>query len=495
MGHIELSRSADLVLVAPATADLMAKAANGLADDLASTVLLAADKPIVMAPAMNVRMWLHPATRRNRAALEAAGVTLVGPDEGEMACGEFGPGRMAEPEVIFEAVLAELRRGRSRPLAGKHVLVTAGPTAEPIDPVRVLTNRSSGKQGYAIGARPGRPGRSRDARLRARRPWPPRAASTRIDVETRRADAGRLPARPAGRRRGLRGRRRRLAPRDGVARQAQEEPRGPPTLRLVENPDILASLSARGPRRPGWWSASPRRPTTWRPTRRPSSAARAATGSWPTTSATRRSWEATRTRFCSSTARAWSAGRAPQGEVARRLADRIAEALSLSPRRDDPVGRRLPHGEGLPLPAYEKPRRRHGPARRRGGGRTADAGARRAGRRPDRPRHRLAAWFRGSGAAEVGHGAGQRRHLPQYARHDRQRLPRRGEGDPDQPRRGAGCRSAAATASPSWWSRRWSRRAGRKSRAWTRPRGAKGDSARLGPEEAQPSRPSTCAIP
>jgi phosphopantothenoylcysteine decarboxylase/phosphopantothenate--cysteine ligase len=148
MGHIELSRSADLVVVAPATADLMAKAANGHADDLASTTLLATDKPVLMAPAMNVRMWEHAATQRNAARLAADGVRFVGPDEGAMACGEFGAGRMAEPEAIFQAILAML--GGGRPLAGKRVIVTAGPTAEPIDPVRVITNRSSGKQGYAI---------------------------------------------------------------------------------------------------------------------------------------------------------------------------------------------------------------------------------------------------------------------------------------------------------------------------------------------------------
>jgi len=150
MGHIELSRQADLVVVAPATADLMAKAANGHADDLASTTLLATDKPVMMVPAMNVRMWGHAATRRNLATLRADGVTIVGPDEGPMACGEFGPGRLAEPPVIFEAVMAALAGPAARPLAGKRAIVTAGPTAEPIDPVRLLTNRSSGRQGYAI---------------------------------------------------------------------------------------------------------------------------------------------------------------------------------------------------------------------------------------------------------------------------------------------------------------------------------------------------------
>jgi len=149
MGHIELSRAADLVVVAPATADLMAKAAHGIANDLASTTLLATDKPVLMAPAMNVRMWLHPSTQRNLATLKGDGVHLVGPDEGPMACGEFGPGRMAEPEAIFAAIVALLDQ-EGRPLTGRRALVTAGPTVEPIDPVRYLSNRSSGRQGYAI---------------------------------------------------------------------------------------------------------------------------------------------------------------------------------------------------------------------------------------------------------------------------------------------------------------------------------------------------------
>ncbi|MGQ0741997.1 MAG: bifunctional phosphopantothenoylcysteine decarboxylase/phosphopantothenate--cysteine ligase CoaBC [Alphaproteobacteria bacterium] len=150
MGHIELSRSANLVVVAPATADLMAKLAHGLANDLASTALLATDKPVLMAPAMNVRMWLHPSTQKNLATLKAQGVHFVGPDEGEMACGEFGMGRMAEADEIVAAVAVLLRGKESRLLARYKALVTAGPTYEPIDPVRFLANRSSGKQGYAI---------------------------------------------------------------------------------------------------------------------------------------------------------------------------------------------------------------------------------------------------------------------------------------------------------------------------------------------------------
>jgi phosphopantothenoylcysteine decarboxylase/phosphopantothenate--cysteine ligase len=150
MGHIQLSRSADLVVVAPATADLMAKLANGLANDLASTALLATDKPVLMAPAMNLRMWNQPATRRNLKTLKNDGVIFVGPNDGEMACGEFGPGRMAEPEEIAAAVEAALAAQATGPLAGFKALVTAGPTREPLDPVRFIANRSSGKQGYAI---------------------------------------------------------------------------------------------------------------------------------------------------------------------------------------------------------------------------------------------------------------------------------------------------------------------------------------------------------
>ncbi len=166
MGHIQLSRAADLVVVAPATASLMAKMATGLADDLASTLLLATDKPVLIAPAMNVRMWQHAATQRNCDLLEADGIHFVGPTDGDMACGEFGPGRMAEPEAILaairqhlspeaplrlppEAVVALPSRG---PLSGRHVIVTSGPTHEPIDPVRYIANRSSGQQGTAIAA-------------------------------------------------------------------------------------------------------------------------------------------------------------------------------------------------------------------------------------------------------------------------------------------------------------------------------------------------------
>ena len=150
IGHIQLSRDADLVVVAPATADLMARMATGQANDLASTLLLATDKPVLIAPAMNVRMWEHKATQRNLQTLLADGITTVGPNEGDMACGEFGPGRMAEPDEILAAISDFFRKPGV--LAGRRVLITSGPTHEPIDPVRYLANRSSGKQGYALAA-------------------------------------------------------------------------------------------------------------------------------------------------------------------------------------------------------------------------------------------------------------------------------------------------------------------------------------------------------
>jgi phosphopantothenoylcysteine decarboxylase/phosphopantothenate--cysteine ligase len=150
MGHIELSRSADLVVVAPAGANILAEMAAGLAGDLASTLLLATDKRVLVAPAMNVRMWLHEATQANLATLQRRGIIVVPPEEGPMACGEFGPGRLAEPEVIFAAIEAALGAGAS--LAGRRAVVTSGPTHEPIDPVRYIANRSSGRQGHAIAA-------------------------------------------------------------------------------------------------------------------------------------------------------------------------------------------------------------------------------------------------------------------------------------------------------------------------------------------------------
>jgi len=242
MGHIELSRSADLVVVAPATADLMAKAANGLAGDLASTTLLATDKPVLMAPAMNVRMWEHAATQRNLAQLKADGVLFVGPDEGAMACGEYGAGRMAEPPAIFEAIQAALAGVAARPLAGKRAVVTAGPTAEPIDPVRLITNRSSGKQGYAIASALAALGA--DVTLvSGPTALPAPAGVNRVDVETARdmlaaceaalpADIAVCVAAVADWRPELQG-----------TSKIKKGDGGPPAIALVENPDILATLS------------------------------------------------------------------------------------------------------------------------------------------------------------------------------------------------------------------------------------------------------------
>jgi phosphopantothenoylcysteine decarboxylase/phosphopantothenate--cysteine ligase len=252
MGHIELSRSADLVVVAPATADLIAKAANGLANDLASTTLLATDKPVLMAPAMNVRMWEHPATRRNLATLKADGVLFVGPDEGAMACGEHGFGRLAEPPQILAAIQAALAgpaaKTRARPLAGRRALVTAGPTAEPVDPVRVLTNRSSGKQGFAIAEALAELGA--EVTLVAG----PVALATpagvrRVDIETARemlaACEAALPADIAVCVAAVSDWR----PEHVAATKTKKTGGGPPVLTLVENPDILATLS-KSPRRP-----------------------------------------------------------------------------------------------------------------------------------------------------------------------------------------------------------------------------------------------------
>ncbi|MFO1106622.1 MAG: bifunctional phosphopantothenoylcysteine decarboxylase/phosphopantothenate--cysteine ligase CoaBC [Amaricoccus sp.] len=248
MGHIELSRSADLVVVAPATADLMAKLAHGHANDLASTLLLATDKPVLLAPAMNVRMWLHPATQRNLATLTADGALVVGPDEGAMACGEFGPGRMAEPPAILAAIDAALATGGS--LAGRHVLVTSGPTHEPIDPVRYIANRSSGRQGSAIAAALA----ARGARVTfvtgpAEAPRP--LGATIVEVETARqmleaveaalpADVAIFAAAVADWHV--------VAPRDSkLKKQAGGRP---PEFELAENPDILRTIARRTSGRP-----------------------------------------------------------------------------------------------------------------------------------------------------------------------------------------------------------------------------------------------------
>ena len=249
MGHIELSRSADLVVVAPATADLMAKAAHGLADDLASTTLLATDKPVLMAPAMNVRMWEHPATRRNLATLKADGIRFVGPDAGAMACGEFGEGRMAEPAAILEAILDALGGRPEGPLTGRRALVTAGPTAEPLDPVRVLTNRSSGKQGYAIAGALAQLG-AEVTLVSGPTALPAPSGVRRVWVETAQemlsACEAALPADVAVCVAAVADWR----PDEVFGVKLKKTREGPPVVRLVENPDILATLSRQGPRRP-----------------------------------------------------------------------------------------------------------------------------------------------------------------------------------------------------------------------------------------------------
>lgn len=255
MGHIELSREADLVVVAPATADLLARMANGLASDLASTTLLATDKRVLVAPAMNLRMWLHPATQRNVATLRGDGVAFVGPEDGEMACGEYGPGRMAEPLAIVAAIERALagptaiplpagvgaRRGES--LAGVHVVVTSGPTYEPIDPVRFIGNRSSGIQGHAIAQAAFGAG-AKVTLISGPVDLPDPEGVEVVHVETaREMRAAALAALPADV----------FVAAAAVAdwrvdsvggQKLKKGAGGPPTLILVENPDILAEVSS-----------------------------------------------------------------------------------------------------------------------------------------------------------------------------------------------------------------------------------------------------------
>ncbi|MEG8030339.1 bifunctional phosphopantothenoylcysteine decarboxylase/phosphopantothenate--cysteine ligase CoaBC [Sphingomonas aurantiaca] len=246
MGHIQLSRQADLIVVAPGTADLMARMAAGLANDLATTLLLATDKPVLVAPAMNVRMWRHAATVRNVAQLRADGVHVMQPDEGMMACGEYGPGRLPEPPAIVAAIDAMLAPAPPKRLAGRHILVTAGPTHEPIDPVRYIANRSSGKQGFAIAAALARLG-ARVTLVAGPVTLPTPPAVDRVDVETAREMADAV---------------NRALPADAAvmvaavadwhvdsAPQKIKKGDATPILKLAENPDILATL-ARSPHRP-----------------------------------------------------------------------------------------------------------------------------------------------------------------------------------------------------------------------------------------------------
>jgi phosphopantothenoylcysteine decarboxylase/phosphopantothenate--cysteine ligase len=245
MGHIALSRVADLIVVAPATADLMAKMAQGRADDLASTLLLATDTRVLIAPAMNVRMWTHPATLRNLATLAGDGVVTIGPNEGDMACGEFGPGRMAEPPEIIAAIEAALADG---PLRGKHVLVTSGPTQEPIDPVRYIANRSSGAQGTAIALALAALG-ARVTFVTGPASVPPPDGVTVVPVQTAQemlaAVTAALPADAAIFAAAVADWRVQNASDNKIKKTAANTP---PVLRFAENPDILATVSKGTPR-------------------------------------------------------------------------------------------------------------------------------------------------------------------------------------------------------------------------------------------------------
>jgi phosphopantothenoylcysteine decarboxylase/phosphopantothenate--cysteine ligase len=248
MGHIQLSRQSDVVVVAPATANILARMTAGLADDLATTVLLATDKPVIAAPAMNVRMWQHPATRANVAVLAGRGVSFVGPDEGDMACGEWGPGRMAEPDAIVAALAAHFTDRDL--LAGVRALVTSGPTREPLDPVRFISNQSSGRQGHAIAAAFARLG-ARTTLVSGPTGEPDPAAVDVVRIETARdmlaACEAVLPVDVAVCAAAVSDWRAADMARDKIKKEAG---RPPPTLRLAENPDILARLARRGDDRP-----------------------------------------------------------------------------------------------------------------------------------------------------------------------------------------------------------------------------------------------------
>jgi len=250
IGHIRLAREADLIVVAPATADLMAKMAHGLADDLATAVLLAADKTVLVAPAMNVRMWEHPATRRNVARLRDDGIAFVGPNDGEMACGEYGEGRMAEPGEIVQAIERLLAGEPKGALSGRRVLITSGPTHEPLDPVRYIANRSSGKQGDALARAAALEG-AEVTLVTGPVALPDPEGITVIKVETARemlhAALGALPADIAI-----------CAAAVADWHAAEEAPQklkkesgvAETSLQLTQNPDILATLAKPGPRRP-----------------------------------------------------------------------------------------------------------------------------------------------------------------------------------------------------------------------------------------------------
>jgi len=248
MGHIQLSRSADLVVVAPASADLLAKMAAGLADDLASTLLLATDKPVLVAPAMNVRMWQHAATTANMATLRQRGVSVIGPDEGVMACNEYGPGRLAEPPAILAAI-ERLLNPAPRPLEGRHALVTSGPTHEPIDPVRYIANRSSGQQGHALAAAlAGLGARVTLVSGPVALPPPPDVELHQVETaaEMLAACQAALPADIAICAAAVADWR--VAEASG--QKLKKQPGATPSLTLVPNPDILATIAQPGPHRP-----------------------------------------------------------------------------------------------------------------------------------------------------------------------------------------------------------------------------------------------------
>jgi phosphopantothenoylcysteine decarboxylase/phosphopantothenate--cysteine ligase len=250
IGHIQLSRDADMLVVAPATADLMARMAGGHANDLATTALLATDKPVLIAPAMNVRMWQHAATQRNLAVLRGDGVMVVGPNEGDMACGEFGPGRMAEPHEIIQILEDHFRSAAAGPLHGRTVLVTAGPTHEPIDPVRYIANRSSGKQGYAIAGAAARAG-ARTVLISgpSREPVPDGVALVRVVTARDMLEAcmQALPADVAVFAAAVADWRVTSAVGHKIKKGANA---GAPVLELAENPDILATVAALNQDRP-----------------------------------------------------------------------------------------------------------------------------------------------------------------------------------------------------------------------------------------------------
>jgi len=247
MGHIRLSREADLLLVAPATADILAKMANGLADDLASTALLATDKPVMVAPAMNLQMWQHAATQSNMARLAERGVIVVGPGSGSLACGEVGSGRMAEPAEILEAI--ERHFGADAPLSGMRALVTSGPTHEPIDPVRYIANRSSGRQGHAIAAALAARGAATHlVSGPTAEPDPAGVAVTRVESAREMLEACRaaLPVDVAVCAAAVADWR----PAEAARSKLKKSKARVPALSLVENPDILATLAAAGNKRP-----------------------------------------------------------------------------------------------------------------------------------------------------------------------------------------------------------------------------------------------------